>query len=57
MLINLELDFIRFKNFIVEIEAQSLYTKVKFYSVLSRTIGISHFSLKNRTNQNIFYLI
>ena len=50
MLINLELDFISFKNFIVEIEVQSLYTKVKFYSVLSRTIGISYFSLKNRTN-------
>jgi competence transcription factor ComK len=57
MLITLELNFISFKNFIVEIEAQSLYTKVKFYSVLSRTIGISYFSLKNRTNQNIFYFI
>ena len=48
MLITLELDFISFKNFIVEIEARSLYTRVKFCLDLSRMIGVSHFSLKNQ---------
>jgi hypothetical protein len=48
MLINLELDFISFKFFIVEIKVQSLYTRVKFCLVLSRMISVSHFSLKKQ---------
>jgi hypothetical protein len=57
MLRTLELDFISFKNFIMEIEAKSLCTKVNFCSILSRMTGVSHFSLKNRINQNRFHLI